>query len=748
MVQDTEGRSIVSPHPSQRHSAATSNSDDITAHRPFSIEHGLTVDIRPVVRDWLDRLCAESANLKTFQRHRVRRIILALGDANLIVDTFRRLNLFLNTAEEVTRWLVHTGVSALDVVENSILNKPDYLRRIAVEMLDTFLGKADSVETVSTIFRISRRPEFASKAIEWLKAHPRETVIGLVEMVSNGDPLAEEACRLLLMCKENGHAEILAEELQTAPSEVTRQILETKLPEPAETVPFDNETTPDWLREGLAESVPGDQVPAWCPLNELPLIKIGKFHLNAEQLRDLLGILQKVISSRISEQANSRFFETLTRMAGREGMLDFAWSIYEAWRKGGNLNDGWAVVLLGFWGDDNTATALYEQIKPRVGNYNSIRDAFYFEAFRGIGTPMALSYLRGHDHNPNLFHSSGKARTVYHSIAAERNIPPNELDLQAIPDCGLDSEGRRAFNYGPRKIIVNVGSDFNPVIANEYGKKKKRFPAPVRKDNPELTRKAQNEWKMLRCQLSWIREFHVPEFKLAMLTRRTWEVDSFFRYLIPHPLMKKLCRELVWGAFTKQGAFLTAFRVCEDNTLSSRTDRNFKLPPECRIGIVHPALMSAEEHHLWIETFNEYSLTQPFPQLNRPIGRLTEDEWKDDRITRFNSTPIDERLLKQRLSEKGWTAPDYHHQKPEIGIKHFTWLKVTAVADYNREKITFPAQPFYWQRRTIRECYFLSGYGSSKMPVYSQPKIPLHLIDPIVISETLADLTQILTTSL
>lgn len=233
-----------------------------------------------------------------------------------------------------------------------------------------------------------------------------------------------------------------------------------------------------------------------------------------------------------------------------------------------------------------------------------------------------------------------------------------------------------------------------------------------------------------------------------MLTRRTWEVDSFFRYLIPHPLMKKLCRELVWGAFTKQGAFLTAFRVCEDNTLSSRTDRNFKLPPECRIGIVHPALMSAEEHHLWIETFNEYSLTQPFPQLNRPIGRLTEDEWKDDRITRFNSTPIDERLLKQRLSEKGWTAPDYHHQKPEIGIKHFTWLKVTAVADYNREKITFPAQPFYWQRRTIRECYFLSGYGSSKMPVYSQPKIPLHLIDPIVISETLADLTQILTTSL
>lgn len=622
------------------------------------------------------------------------------------------------------------------------------MRRLTVEMVRAFAEAAVSPQAAQTMFRISRRTELAQPARAWLESHPRQTIAGLVEMVSNRDPLSTEASRFLQTLKIKGHAEILEEVLKTASPDVVREINDTRLPDEVETIPFDDETTPDWLRRGLSESISNWEVPAWLLQKDLPPLVVGKGHLNQDQVRRLLWVFQNIQTSRVSELPNAPFFNDLSQKVGQESMLKFLWPIFEAWRKGGSLNEGWAVFPLGIWGNDETAINLYTSIEPRPGNYNSFRDAIIFEALRGIGTPTALTYLRRHANTPNLFQSAEKARVIYNSIAAERGISPNELELQTIPDCGINQEGRRIFDYGPRKIIVTVGFNFEPVISNEFGKNKPRLPAPVRKDNPELSARAKQEWLLVKKQLQLIRKVQLPEFESAMVRRRTWEADSFFRYLVPHPVMNKLCRGLVWGAFTNRRAFLTAFRVCEDNSLSSRNDRNFTLPPECRIGIVHPALMSVEEYHHWVDIFQEYFLPQPFPQLNRPIGRLTENEWKDDRITRFNSIPIDERLIKQRLYQKGWTGPDYFHQKPEICIKHFSWLKVTAVVDYNREKITYPRQPFYWQKRTIRECYFLSEYGSSKLPVYSQPKIPLHLIDPIIVSEVLADLTDILANQL
>lgn len=616
----TEGRSIVFQHPPQRHSAATSNSDDITAHPPFSLELGLTDDIRPVVRDWLDRLCAESANLKTFQRHRVRRIILALGDANLVVDAFRRLNLFLNTAEEVTHWLSLTGVSALDVVEHSIVNKPDYLRRIAGDMLDAFLRTADSVETVPTIFRISRRPEFASKATEWLEAHPRETVIGLVEMVSNGDPLSLEARQFLQVLKTSGHAEFLEEVLKTAAPEVAREINKTRQPDPVETIPFDEETTPDWLRQGLVYGTWNGKIPIKAVPADLPKISIGGNHFNESQVRDFLTMLHNVLSPEFKKAPHGPFFERLVHIIGHGKWEEFLWAVLDGWKQMGLKESPQGPVFsLGFWGGDFTVQQLNAKLRNWYLGGTSLPHPAAMETLRAIGTKMALSYIREYSFLPySMAPSRDWAWATYCSLAKENNIPlheMHELDIQTLPDCGLNPKGVRTFDFGPRKILVSITPDFRPAVSNEFGKRKKRFPKPVRKDDPQKVEIAFREWELFNEQLRLLRDVQLKEFEKAMKQRITWKAESFVRHLVGNPAMIQFCRGIVWGIFTGNGKYLKSFRVCEDNTFSDLIDRRLVLPEDGRIGIPQPSQMTYGEHHDWLQIFNDHFLTQPFPQL-------------------------------------------------------------------------------------------------------------------------------------
>jgi hypothetical protein len=616
----TEDRSIVFQHPPQRHSAATSNSDDITAHPPFSLELGLTDEIRPVVEDWLNRLCLESANLKNFQRHRVRRIVLAMGDASLIADAFRRLNLFLHNADEVKHWLALLGLSALDVVEHSILSRPDYMRRYTVEMVAAFANKADSPEAAQVIFRISRRAELAQPAREWLETHPRETIFGLVEMVTNDDPLAEEAIPLLLMFKGNGHAEILAEALQTASAEVACRISGTKLPEPEDPLPIDEETTPDWLRQGLVYGTWNGKITENAVPAGLPEILIGGRHLNASQIRDFLTMLQRVSSPDKTKAPHGAFFEKLVQIIGKTRWEDFLWAVLENWgRKGFVENPQGLIFALGFWGDDFTVQKMNAKLRElRQVNTTTLHPAA-MTLLRAIGTKTALSYIREYVVLPySMGLSHGEAWSVYCSIAEDLKIPRHqlhELDLQTIPDCGFDTRGVRTFDFGPRKVLVTIDLNFRPVISNEYGKRKKRFPRPVRKDDSQKVKIAFREWELFNEQLRLVREVHLKQFETALQKRLTWRADSFTRHLIGNPAMIQYCRRIIWGTFTGTGSFLKSFRVCEDNTFSDQQDRPFIIPADCRIGIVHPTQMTYGEHHNWLQIFNDHFLPQPLPQL-------------------------------------------------------------------------------------------------------------------------------------
>ncbi|WP_067824146.1 DUF4132 domain-containing protein [Actinomadura kijaniata] len=428
--------------------------------------------------------------------------------------------------------------------------------------------------------------------------------------------------------------------------------------------PMPSEPAPDALPD-----LP--RLPRWIDVEALPapLLRDGA-PLPPDAVRNLLTMLAMARRGAAFPGLAEALDGALAACAP-ESLPPFGWAVFEAWRAEGTPGrESWALEALGRLGDDDVVRRLrplVEQWPGQSGHHRAVQGVGVLAA---IGTDAALTALHRIAARSRYRGLRENADRMLTEVAKARGLTADQLADRLVPDFGLDADGSLVLDYGPRRFTVGFDEQLKPFVRDESGKLRKSLPKPGVKDDETLATAAYQRFAALRKDVRTVAAEQVRRLETAMVAGRRWTTAEFTAFVVEHPLLRHLARRLVWSA----GG--TAFRVAEDGTFADVDDDPFVLAESATVGLPHPVELG-EERPAWADLFADYEITQPFPQLGRPVYAFTAEEATAARLPRFEGATVPTgRVL--GLERRGWRrgAPQ------DNGIQHWTWraLPTGAVA--------------------------------------------------------------------
>ncbi|MEV5572242.1 DUF4132 domain-containing protein [Spirillospora sp. NPDC052269] len=408
-------------------------------------------------------------------------------------------------------------------------------------------------------------------------------------------------------------------------------------------------------------------------------------------------------------------------------LAEFAWALYQAddsakWAFPGVQ---WALINLA---DDEVADLLAPDVARWSKAYVWDRGGTSaLQVFSRLGTDSALRHL----HRLSLKAEDAKrirpwAAAALKRIAGERGLTPEQLADRLVPDLGLDAEGGMTLDYGHRRFAVGFDERLKPYVTDGDGKRRTTLPKPGVKDDQTLAPAAYKRFGDLKKEVKTTAAEQIKRLEQAMVSGRGWTAGEFRSLLAGHPLLGHIVRRLVWSAEV-DGA-VTTFRVAGDRTFTDVRDAGFTLPESARVTLPHPLRLGGEDVGDWTRLFADHEILQPFPQLERAVHTLTEEERETGNLTRFDRLTVHfGRVLGMtgrgwELGEKetggfrrqiGLMTPDERHLMVQIE----PGIRVIAPYEYPDQEIT-------------RVWLFTGRLGD---------RLPFGDLDPVVASEILAD---------
>ncbi|WP_156758732.1 DUF4132 domain-containing protein, partial [Actinokineospora pegani] len=285
-----------------------------------------------------------------------------------------------------------------------------------------------------------------------------------------------------------------------------------------------------------------------------------------------------------------------------------------------------------------------------------------------IGTDVALMHLNGIANKVKFKGLKERAEEKMRAVAERIGLSSEQLADRLVPDLGLDTDGSMVLDYGPRKFTVGFDEQLKPFVTDENGSPRKVLPKPGAKDDEDLAPQAYKLFAGLKKDVKTVAADQVRRLERAMVSGRRWSGREFTELFAAHPLLWHLARRLVWGVFGESGELLGSFRLAEDRTLADAEDNAFTLPDDdtTTVGVAHP-LTLGESVGAWGELFADYEILQPFPQLGRPVHRLTDEDRTSRRLTRFAGATVPTgRVL--GLVHRGWVRGEPQDGGVELWI--------------------------------------------------------------------------------
>jgi len=322
-------------------------------------------------------------------------------------------------------------------------------------------------------------------------------------------------------------------------------------------------------------------------------------------------------------------------------------------------------------------------------------------------------------------------------IADARGITPDQLQDRILPDGGLDSSGRRSFDYGPRQFEVLLDDDLMPVLRGGDGRLMTTLPKPNAKDDASLAADARVAWKVAKTQIQQTARWLAARFETAMITGETWTLAEFGEYFRQHPLARHVVRRLLWTTTASPDEpVTTCFRIAEDDTLADANDVPTTLVDGATVvRPVHPLQLEPGVRETWQRLFAEYQIVSPFPQLDRPVYRVSFDQMQRTTLTSFPNDRFDAKALVFPLENRGWARQDHADGGMLTQhIKRFPSIGMAACLDY--EPGAFLGDLLSSGVQTLKELYFIA----LNTHAHRSPALPLATVPPIVFSETLRDI--------
>lgn len=473
------------------------------------------------------------------------------------------------------------------------------------------------------------------------------------------------------------------------------------------------------------------RVPEWLDLERLPPIRVGEDTLLPSQVHAVVNALRDSTRERPAPLVG-----LLKQHATAESLDAFARTLCRLWIEASMPTPHrWALDALGHLGGEAGAVYLAKLI----------RDWSTQKQHRRAGDALGLLRLMGHE--TALLELAKLARTgkrgrvqqlaagLLMSVAQERGMTTAQLDDRTVPDLGLDADGGRSLDYGPRQFRLVVDGNLKPKLRDGKGAVKTSLPAANRADDPPKVEKAKEEWKLLSKQLRAILTTQQDRLEQAMLSGRRWTAAEFDRYIVRHPVVGLLARRLLWAT---QGQ---TFRITEDRTFADQEESLVSLEPTASVRLVHTLHLDEPTRHAWQETFTDHEIIAPFPQLARKVRTLALEERQARVITRQRGAKVPtvtlvgilDRLRWERGPRPGQTVAGGMTFSTPRHVKYFASADLLAFLDH------LPGVPlvgvyFDLSEQTLGACGFVRGIFGA---VGIEHAIPLVEVDPVILSEVL-----------
>lgn len=238
------------------------------------------------------------------------------------------------------------------------------------------------------------------------------------------------------------------------------------------------------------------------------------------------------------------------------------------------------------------------------------------------------------------------------NAADKLGITKEELADRIIPDLGFDEKMCRVFDYGSRQFQVYL----TPTLEAEVycGEKKlKNMPKPGANDDAALAEKAYNDFKDMKKQMKTAVAAQKARLEYVLLCERKWNSAGWNKLFVQNPIMHAFAIGLIWGIY-ENGKLQTCFRYLDDGSFTTVDEDELTLPENAEIGLVHPVELSDDALAAWKEQLSDYEITQPVPQLDRTVYRITDAEKQADKISRFSGMQLDSAVLTGRMLKYGW----------------------------------------------------------------------------------------------
>ncbi|WP_199520461.1 DUF4132 domain-containing protein [Kitasatospora sp. MBT63] len=377
------------------------------------------------------------------------------------------------------------------------------------------------------------------------------------------------------------------------------------------------------------------------------LLRGGEGALPAEAVRHVLTML--------ALSAPGAFYPGLDEVAllcEPRSLTEFCWAVFEQWRLAGMpAQDGWALHVLGRFGDDDTVRRLTPVLRAWPGEGAHHRAVDGLEVLAAIGTDVALLHLHGIAQRVKFKALKTRAQEKISEVAAGLGLSGEQLSDRLVPDFGLDADGTTVVDYGTRTFTVGFDEQLKPFVQDSDGVRRKDLPSPGARDDAELAPAGRKRFAALKKDVRTVAGDQIRRLEDAMVTRRSWTAEEFGQLFVGHPLLWHLVRRLVWLA--EADGTSTAFRVAEDRTLADVQDEAFALPATASVRLAHPFLLG-DGLADWSALFADYEILQPFRQLGRPVYALTDEERAGHRLTRFENGPVLPTTRLVGMERRGW----------------------------------------------------------------------------------------------
>ena len=528
-----------------------------------------------------------------------------------------------NLAQDVAIHLARFDVAAVDACLEIAKKKSTD----AIIALEALISPRLAPFMADVLVRVRRARRIAER---WLARHPEVAAIGLLPYAF-GPPgkQRENACRALRFLVARGHRDTLENVARKYDDSCARALGDVlgaaDLVEGAPSKPpkmpqfFDPRALPRPRLVASKKALPLDAVR-----------RLGEMLAFCDPVEPYVGL------------------EHVREACDADSLGSFAWALFEAWGLAGYVaSEKWAFFALGWLGRDEHAHALAACIRawPTEGAF--ARAVLGLDVLAMMQSDAALMLIHGISQKVKSRPLLEKAREKMDSLAEALGLTAEELGDRLVPDLGLEADGSRVLDFGPRTFHVGFDEHFAPFVRDADGARLKDLPKPGTNDDPERAADASNEWKALKKVARSVAAQQVTRFESAMVARRRWDAEAFRTYVVDHPLVGQLVRRLVLAAYDASGKLLGTFRIAEDGSYANEKDEAFEVRQEATVGVVHPLELDPALLAIWGDRFADYEIVQPFAQLGRDVPRNIT-------LGDFVSFPKADTLKLLGLERRGW----------------------------------------------------------------------------------------------